>query len=218
MSFQATKIHITKHRTQHLITEYIDLLGELGVNQKSKPSLEVDENWADNILEPKFKDLPSSYITIAPGVIYGPAKQWPINHFKNLIQQLRQEKENIVIIGTKNDRSLGETLKNGENNIINLCGKTDLNSLIAILKKSKLLISNDSGTMHVMAALQKPQIALFGSTSDIWTGPVNHQASVIKLNIECSPCFSRECRFGHYNCLNNISPNQVAEKVHQILL
>ena len=96
-------------------------------------------------------------------------------------------------------------------------GKTSLNQLVAILTRSNLLVSNDSGAMHVMAALQRPQVALFGSSTPRWTAPLNPKAEVFYLGLECSPCFKRQCSFEHFNCLTQISVGQVAEKALEML-
>ena len=85
------------------------------------------------------------------------------------------------------------------------------------LTRSNLLVSNDSGAMHVMAALQRPQVALFGSSTPRWTAPLNPKAEVIYLGLECSPCFKRQCSFEHLNCLTQISVGQVAEKALEML-
>jgi heptosyltransferase-2 len=88
---------------------------------------------------------------------------------------------------------------------------------LAILAKAKLLVGNDSGSMHLMGALQRPQIAIFGSTSPTWTAPVNPMATVLSRNLTCSPCFAKTCRFGHYDCLTQIQPEQVFQEAKKIL-
>ena len=88
---------------------------------------------------------------------------------------------------------------------MNWCGETDLAALVAVLARAALLVSNDSGAMHVMAALGRPQVAIFGSTSPVWTGPLNERAAVLHAGEPCSPCFRRTCRHGHYRCLREIA-------------
>lgn len=212
------KSYLQPHRSQHLIREYIQLLDDHVSLLETGPGLEITQEWTQQILGGLQKQLPASYITVAPGVIYGPAKQWPIGHFKEVVKALITKGQKVVVIGTKEDSPLGEALCDVDpTQVYNLCGKTNLNQLIAVLALSDLLISNDSGTMHVMAALQKPQIALFGSTSTTWTGPVNQKATIFDLKYDCSPCFARECKFGHYDCLTQIKPQQVWEQALTIL-
>jgi heptosyltransferase-2 len=79
------------------------------------------------------------------------------------------------------------------------------------------LVSNDSGAMHVMAALRRPQVAIFGSTSPVWTGPINPKASVVTLGLPCAPCFARTCRYGHYDCLRRVTADAVLEAALALL-
>ena len=186
-----------KHRSSHLINEYLFLVNRRFTIDEFLPKLDTTKDWVENTLNKKPLLLPDDFIVIAPGVIFGPAKQWPIEYFKKLVTLLGVDHKKVVVVGTESDFELGESLAATDQRCINLCGKTTLNELIAVLAKSKLLVSNDSGTMHIMAALQKPQVAIFGSTSTIWTGPVNPKAKIVTLDMECAPCFKRKCRFGH---------------------
>ena len=122
-----------------------------------------------------------------------------------------------MLLGTIDDIESGTKIAYDNNGIHNYCGKTTLAQLLAILTKAQLLVGNDSGSMHLMAALQRPQIAVFGSTSPTWTGPINTNATVISSNLSCSPCFSRTCRFGHYDCLTQINPENVFAEVQKHL-
>ena len=115
------------------------------------------------------------------------------------------------------DFETGTKIAHNHDWIHNYCGKTTLAQLLAILTKAQMLVGNDSGSMHMMAALQRPQIAIFGSTSTTWTGPINDNASVMSRNLSCSPCFSRTCRFGHYDCLTKINPENVFAEVKKHL-
>lgn len=211
-------IHFKKeHRSQHLVAEYLCLIDEQLELGEFYPELSISETWVEQNVSDISESLPQNFITIAPGVIFGPAKQWPVSYFKELVSSLRDKGENIVVIGTNNDYELGHFLSESDDGITNLCGETTLNQLIAVLSKSSLLVSNDSGTMHIMAALQKPQVAIFGSTSTIWTSPVNKKADILTLEFECSPCYNRKCRLGHTNCLNDLMPETVINAVNHIL-
>ena len=114
----------------------------------------------------------------------------------------------IFLLGTIDDFETGTKIAHNHDWIHNYCGKTTL---------AQLLVGNDSGSMHLMAALQRPQIAIFGSTSPTWTGPINANATVMSRNLTCSPCFSRTCRFGHYDCLTQINPENVFAEVQKHL-
>jgi lipopolysaccharide heptosyltransferase II len=95
----------------------------------------------------------------------------------------------------------------------NLVGKTSLSELIDHLRDCHLLLTNDTGTMHLAAALGTPTVSIFGSTEPVLTGPLGEQHTVLRYHVPCSPCFKRECPFGHYECMMKVSPEQAAEAV-----
>lgn len=205
-----------KPRSRHLIDEYIGLMPRLKIKHPRFPTLFIEDDWAQSHL-PERDAIPDVFISIAPGAIFGPAKQWPVNHYRRLASLAAKRGIASVIVGTDKDHAIGEQISDCTDNVLNLCGQTSLNQLVALLAKSRLLVSNDSGAMHIMAALQKPQIAVFGSTSAVWTSPRNPHSEIIQLEMECSPCFQRTCRFGHYHCLEHIQPERVMEIVEKLI-
>jgi heptosyltransferase-2 len=148
-----------------------------------------------------------------PGAEYGPAKRWPAAYFAETAQRLQQHGYAIWIAGSGKDKPVADEINRlAGGNCINLCGETDLTDAIALLSCAKLIISNDSGLMHLAAALNRPLLALFGSSSPQFTPPLSAQAQVIKLDIACSPCFKRECPLGHFNCMVQLTPDLIWEK------
>lgn len=198
-------------RSQHLVDEYLGLLSE---KKKSRymPTLALSEAWVAQQLE-ALSALPESFIALATGANYGPAKKWPIAHYRQLASMLQEQGHTVLLVGTPDDVEDGDTIAEGLGSVQNWCGKTNLSQLLALLSKAQLLVSNDSGAMHIMTALQRPQIAVFGSTDPTWTSPLNDKAELLHQKIDCSPCFSRTCRFGHYQCLTQIAPEQVLRQV-----
>jgi heptosyltransferase II len=155
-----------------------------------------------------------SIYTICPGAEYGPSKRWPIEYFAVLAQQLIKQNSNnqIILLGSKSDHSLAQEITSqGQqaSNIHNWCGNTSLDEAIALIGMSKAVVSNDSGLMHIAAALQIPQVAIFGSSDPAHTPPLSDRAKIIWLNISCSPCYKRVCPLGHLRCLKDILPEQV---------
>ena len=198
--------------------EYLNLLApDLSVT-KYPPSLETTEEWIETNINSFQNSIPESFIVFTPGAIYGPAKQWPLEHFRALASQMHNVfGDPILILGTEADVKSGAEISLGLDFVQNYCGQTSLSELLAILAKAKLLVGNDSGSMHLMSALQRPQIAIFGSTSPDWTAPINPNATVLSRNLSCSPCFSRTCRFAHYDCLKRIEPELVLEETLKLL-
>jgi len=139
------------------------------------------------------------YAVLCPGAEYGPAKRWP--YFGELAQRLELP---AVMLGSAKEREQCASIKGR-----NLAGETTLDEAIELLAGAALVISNDSGLMHVAAALGRPQVALFGSSSPRHTPPLSAQARILWLGIECSPCHARVCPLGHFRCMNDLSVDQV---------
>lgn len=205
-------------RSVHLIREYLDLLAPwTGLDADPPPAtLEPPPGWIE-AHRPPAAPAPGTYVVLAPGAEYGPAKQWPQAHYRTLAQGLAAAGWPVVVAGLPKDRPLGDALLAGLPGGLNLCGDTDLPGLAALLAGARLLVSNDSGAMHLGAALDVPQLALFGSTNPTWTGPLSPRAAVLTRNEPCSPCYARECPLGHLRCLNELHPGPVLERALALL-
>jgi heptosyltransferase-2 len=159
----------------------------------------------------------SSRVRVAvlmPGAEFGPSKMWPLDYFHSLARALRDKGFDIWICGSEKDRASGDRISEGlGERVRNLCGRTRLEDVADLLSVASIAITNDSGLMHVAAAVGCPVIALFGATTPAYTPPLTRRAHVFFRGIECSPCFERQCRFGHYACLNEIGPGEVVEAV-----
>jgi heptosyltransferase-2 len=152
-------------------------------------------------------------VALCPGAEYGPAKRWPAEHFAETASRLKAAGMTPVVLGTQKDAPTGlaiEQLSSGA--AINLAGRTTLDQAIHLIAGSAVVVTNDSGLMHVAAALDRPQVALFGSSSPEHTPPLSDAAQVLWLKLECSPCYSRECPLGHLRCLREIAPAEVVRR------
>jgi len=139
------------------------------------------------------------YAVLCPGAEYGPAKRWP--YFKELAARMPVPS---VVLGSASDREAAAGIGGKD-----LVGRTTLDEAIRLIAGAALVVSNDSGLMHVAAALGRPQVALFGSSSPEHTPPASANARVLWLRLECSPCFARECPLGHFRCMKEISVDHV---------
>ncbi|NDA52403.1 MAG: lipopolysaccharide heptosyltransferase II [Betaproteobacteria bacterium] len=177
--------------------------------QATAPSLEVEPQA---LFEQQRRFGLSAYWVFAPGAEFGPSKQWPLAHWQSLASLLPQDQV-IAILGGARDQPFGlaitQSARPGQT-IVNLCGQTSMAQAIALIAGAQVVVSNDSGLMHVAAALQRPQLAVFGSTDPKHSGPNNPQALVHWLKLACSPCFQRQCPLGHYRCLHDIHPEALA--------
>ena len=150
---------------------------------------------------------------IAPAAAYGPAKEWPAERYGALIDLLaRREDAEIVLVGAPSERAKCEEVAAASSpGAMIAAGHTSIGELIALLSLCDGFIGNDSGCMHLAGALGIPTVAIFGSTNPARTGPMGPKTRVIYHQLECSPCLARTCRFGHYNCLTQIEPAEMAD-------
>jgi lipopolysaccharide heptosyltransferase II len=155
-------------------------------------------------------------IVIAPFVQYGPAKMWSIDKYDVLAGKLLQKIRNvkIFIIGTKEDKKYNFRK---DSKITDLRGRTTIKQIIHVIKNSDLFIGNDSGMMHIADAFNKRSVIIFGSTSPLWTGPLSKNSKVVRVNLKCSPCFDRECRYKTYECLEQVTVEKVLNEVNKII-
>ena len=144
-------------------------------------------------------------LAIAPGAEYGPAKRWPSRHFAAVAAARRAQGWQVWLFGSTADREIAAEIPCDQN----LTGRTSLDQAVALLGLADAVLSNDSGLMHIAAALDRPQVALFGPSDPLRTGPRNPAAQVLRLGLECSPCNQRVCPLGHHRCLEDLLPESV---------
>jgi heptosyltransferase-2 len=158
---------------------------------------------------------------LCPGAEYGPAKQWPIEHFGQLAKNIIETKENslVLILGSKKEFSIGSDIARMStypDKVINWCGQTSLEDAMAAISNAHTVISNDSGLMHIAAAFRRPQVAIFGSSDPRHTPPLSKLAAIHWLHLECSPCFKRVCPLSHLKCLVDIQAKDVLNSINQL--
>ena len=202
---------------QHLVTTYKMLLCPLGVPiSASKPRLylapkELEE--ARELLQRMRVPSHHALVGINPGATYGTAKCWLPNRFREVTERLLQDEHTSVIyfVDQSSFSLVKEICQGLPPRVVNLVGSTSLRQLAALIKLCDVLLTNDSGPMHVAAALETPVVALFGSTNDIITGPYQ-SGTVIHKHVECSPCFKRVCPID-FRCMKQIEADEVYTKI-----
>ncbi|NLR75322.1 lipopolysaccharide heptosyltransferase II [Leeia aquatica] len=153
-------------------------------------------------------------LALCPGAEFGPAKRWPAAHFADLARRARQAGWQVWLLGSSKDSEDAEAIVQQAPGALNLCGKTSLTQAIDLLALSSQVVSNDSGLMHIAAALDRPLVAIYGSSSPDFTPPLSDKAKLAHLALECSPCFQRTCPLGHLQCLTELHPDRIWEKMH----
>lgn len=177
----------------------------------SVPALQADEAGRRATLKKLALDPARPVVVLCPGAEYGPAKRWPAAYFAQLAKKLAAEGWEAWLVGSPNDAAIGAEIEGASGGACrNLCGATTLGEAMDVLASSRLVVSNDSGLMHVAAALGKPVIALYGSSSPAFTPPLSPDATILKLDLPCSPCFERVCPLGHFNCMMQLTPERVS--------
>lgn len=162
-------------------------------------------------------------VALCPGAEFGPAKQWPASHFAALGAALAEKGIESWIFGSKNDRPMAEKIVElvaaygNAATPVNLCGETSLVEALDLMSLTACVVSNDSGLMHVAAAIGRPLVALFGSSSPAMTPPLAKQVRLLERSLPCRPCFKRECPLGHLDCLNLISASEVTDAIGELI-
>ncbi|KMQ81070.1 ADP-heptose--lipooligosaccharide heptosyltransferase II [Candidatus Burkholderia pumila] len=184
------------------------------------PRLESDPNEAARVSARFNLDTRTPLVVFCPGAEYGPAKRWPPKHFASVAQFVAQSfpYARIVALGSKKDTPVAQAIADRAPNVRNLCGQTSLGEACALISRASAVVTNDSGLMHIAAALRRPLVAVYGSTDPRHTPPLSDLAKVQWLHLECSPCFARECPLGHLNCLRELSAEQVFGDLRGMLL
>jgi heptosyltransferase-2 len=160
---------------------------------------------------------PARLVCFCPGAEYGPAKRWPPQYFGELAVALAAAGHTVWIIGSSKERDIGEAISASSAGVaVNLCGRTTLDQAVVLLSGADMVVSNDSGLMHVAAALDRPMVALYGSSSPAFTPPLSGRARILKLDIPCSPCFERVCPLGHFDCMMKLLPGRVLTEIHTL--
>jgi heptosyltransferase-2 len=174
------------------------------------PALRVSlDNQSALLAQLKLK---TPAVAMMPGAEYGPAKCWPLEKFAEAARILGQRGYQVWVMGSQKDAISGEAIVAGSGGAaINLCGRTGLEDAIDLLAASEAAITNDSGLMHVAAAVDTRVIAIYGSSTPDFTPPLTDKAQVHYLRLDCSPCFKRECPLGHLDCLRKIGVSEVIE-------
>ncbi|MCR4302016.1 MAG: lipopolysaccharide heptosyltransferase II [Sulfuricaulis sp.] len=182
-----------------------------GIPEIPAPRLQADPEKARAALGRLKRDLPAAPVLgLCPGAEYGPAKRWPAQYFAEVAKSKLAEGWEVWLFGSDKDKpetAAVQSLTLGR--CLDLGGQTSLAEAIDLLSLTSAVVTNDSGLMHVAAALDRPVVALYGSSDPRHTPPMTPKASVLYLDLSCSPCFERECPLGHLNCLRQLNPERV---------
>jgi len=206
----------------HQVQYYQNLILSLGL-KTNLPNLHISATKKEKDLAKEFLlsfnlDPQKKFAVLNPGAYYGSAKRWPVSKYKELVKILQKKTNlNLLIIGSQAEADLARSISaNLEEKPINIAGKTSIRMLAGIISLAHLVISNDSGPMHLSNALGIPVVALFGPTVPAVTRPFHRPYRVIKKDVPCWPCSYRECPYDH-QCMLKISPQEVASECEEFM-
>lgn len=156
-------------------------------------------------------------LALCPGAEYGPAKRWPPEYFAAVATQKLAAGWQVWLLGSAKEQPLAATIQElTAQQCIDLTGKTRLEEVIDLLSLAKVVVCNDTGLMHIAAALARPIVAVYGSSSPQFTPPLTHHVDIATVQKDCSPCFARTCKFGHFACLTELKPERVLSGIDKL--
>lgn len=184
------------------------------------PKFAVSEEIRTQVLEKNHVTLSGKPIlALCPGAEFGPAKRWPSEYYAELASTYLKRGWEVWLFGSpKEEDAANLIMQHTHSACRNFVGKTKLLEAIDLLANATAVVSNDSGLMHIAAALDKPVIVLYGSSSPKFTPPLSDKTQILSLQLDCSPCFQRECPLGHLKCLRDLLPKQVITAIDEMKL
>ncbi|HEY5601610.1 MAG TPA: lipopolysaccharide heptosyltransferase II [Gammaproteobacteria bacterium] len=208
-----------------VLTQTVQRFVALGVSENTplppaipEPKLIVDHENQQRVLQQLGLTLERPVVGLMPGAEYGPAKRWPEAHFAGIVDYLVEQGYQVWLLGSEKDRAVAETIEQlSKQPLTNLCGKTRLQDVVDVMAAMQLAITNDSGLMHIAAAVGCPLIAIYGSSTPAYTPPLTQRAKVLYEGLSCSPCFERVCPLGHTQCLTSITVAKVIQAVQDMM-
>ncbi|MCW5589295.1 MAG: lipopolysaccharide heptosyltransferase II [Legionellales bacterium] len=181
------------------------------------PALTVDKNAQALTLKKYHLATEKPILILCPGAAYGPAKRWPISHFAEVANDYLQRDWQVWLLGGKAEKNLHDQIQSACHHRCQDLSMTSLTEAIDLMALANLIISNDSGLMHIAASVARPLIAIYGSSDPHYTPPLSQHAHIVSLELSCSPCFQRECPLHHLNCLQHITPHHIITTANNLV-
>jgi len=228
-----TDLRKDKRVFQYMVERYVSLAypasemtgsGCLGdIHDLPAPNLSIDEKQKQITLAKFSLSQETTVVGLCPGAEFGPAKRWPEQHYAEVAKQLTQQGYQVWLFGSAKDRDVTRLIKQAvpaelQYLVQNLAGETSLNEAVDLLSVCHTVVSNDSGLMHVAAAVGCNIVAIYGSSSPLYTPPLTAQVEIVHTDIECRPCFQKECPYQHLKCLKDLKPEMVMGRIRKFLL
>jgi len=204
----------------------VERLLKLGLDKQTRlpkiwqnPKLSVNAEDVKHTVAKFNLTLQKPVLILCPGAEYGEAKRWPAKYFAEIAKIKMQDGLQVWLLGGPKDIPIANAIQQLSQQVcVDLTGKTDLDEVVNLLSLATAVVTNDSGLMHIAAALNRPLIAIYGSTTPQFTPPLSDNATIVSLNLPCSPCFQRICPQGHFKCLQDLKPKLVLDAINTVLI
>jgi heptosyltransferase-2 len=211
-------VHVLdKKKYPLMVQRYVALANEKNepvAQNLFRPTLTVEQNNIEEALKRYGLSASKPIMVMCPGAEFGPSKRWPEEYYAQVANQYIEQGWQVWIFGSAKDKEVAEVIQaQTHNNCIDLTGQTSLGDAIDLMSQAKVVVTNDSGLMHIAAALSRPLVAVYGSTSPSFTPPLNDQATNVQEGVACSPCFKRTCPLGHHECMTQLKPKKIMQAI-----
>ena len=213
---------LDKEVTYKAVDRYVNLGSDLSRPLRSPeirfPKLRVNEAKRRKAAVRLGVNETNPCVALMPGAEFGPSKRWPARYFGELADLFGKQGFDVYVFGSPKDHAIGQEVVSASNGSAkNLCGQTSLEEVVDLLSLVKIAITNDSGLMHIATAVGRPVVAIYGSITPEYTPPLSDTAKTQYLNLDCSPCWQKQCPYGHYNCLRDLAVSRVYESARELL-
>lgn len=204
--------YLSKKQMPRLVQRY----AALGFSKDSK----LSENLPSPKLISKAAEKPAvPVLALCPGAAYGSAKRWPVEYYVQVAQTRLDLGWQVWLFGSQQDEPvIIDIQKQLTGQVTSFAGKINLLETIDLMSQASAVVTNDSGLLHIAASLDKPLVAVYGSTSPIYTPPLGIKSRILTEKLACSPCFKRECPLGHFNCMRLLKPSRVLDALQSLEL
>lgn len=208
-----------------MVERFVALAGNPGSSLPRplpRPRLHADGDRLPALLAQFGLSLDKPVLALCPGAEFGPSKRWPEDHYATVATVMIERGWQVWLFGSANDQEIAATIVAAvpaaqRGDIHALAGHTALAEAIDLLAASSAVVSNDSGLMHITAALERPLVVVYGSTSPAFTPPLGDQVASLSIPVDCGPCFQRECALKHLRCLNELPPEMVLAALDELV-
>jgi len=213
--------YLNKKRLPLMVQRFL----ALGIDQdvvmekdEYRPLLQVSESsFTDTRTKFNITISDQPIIALCPGAEFGSSKRWPAEHYAEVAKQQHAAGAAVWLFGSAKDQPIAAQIQQAtQNKCVDFTGRTSLGEAVDLLSLTSKVVTNDSGLMHIAAALQRPLVVIYGSSSPQFTPPLSDNVKILSLGLSCSPCFQRECPLGHWKCVRDLSPHLVLDALTQL--